>query len=65
MDPATTAPSVTTSPAPSCNENWKGDNFCDDDNNHEACEYDGGDCCGNTADYWDYYCDECQCLDPQ
>ena len=24
---------------------WIGDLYCDDGNNHEACHYDGGDCC--------------------
>ena len=28
--------------------NWVGDNYCDDENNNEDCEWDGGDCCGNV-----------------
>ena len=41
---------------------FKGDGLCDDGNNHEGCEYDGGDCCGSNV-YTDF-CSECQCLDP-
>ena len=41
---------------------FKGDGPCDDGNNHEGCEYDGGDCCGSNV-YTDF-CSECQCLDP-
>lgn len=44
---------------------WKGDKYCDNENNNAGCEWDGGDCCGNTMDGWDYYCKpNCQCLDP-
>ena len=39
-----------------------GDGICDDLTNHEACEYDGGDCCGSNVA--SRYCIECQCLDP-
>ena len=28
---------------------YKGDGNCDDGNNNEGCEYDGGDCCATTA----------------
>ena len=41
---------------------YKGDGFCDDGNNNERCEYDGGDCCGSNIDT--SYCSLCQCLDP-
>ena len=43
-------------------ENWKGDGLCDDQNNVEECEWDGGDCCGPFVNL--YYCTACQCLDP-
>ena len=43
--------------------NWKGDGFCDDDNNNDKCEYDGGDCCGD--DVKENYCSICACLDPK
>ena len=35
---------------------WKGDNFCDDENNNAACQFDGGDCCNNFNFAWDIYC---------
>ena len=28
---------------------WIGDGKCDDENNYEACEFDGGDCHGSNA----------------
>jgi hypothetical protein len=37
------------------------DDSCDDGNNNEKCNYDGGDCCGNDVNT--EYCDECQCLE--
>ena len=43
---------------------YQGDGFCDDGNNYEGCGYDGGDCCDNDFEYFDYHCNECQCLDP-
>ena len=41
---------------------WKGDNWCDDENNNEGCDWDGGDCCGDQVKT--YYCTACLCLDP-
>ena len=41
--------------------NWHGDGSCDDQNNNEACLFDGGDCCGSNVDT--YYCNECLCLE--
>ena len=38
---------------------WVKDGFCDDMNNIEACNYDGGDCCGVYVDK--RYCVECKC----
>jgi len=43
---------------------WQGDQTCDDENNHCGCNWDGGDCCGTTADYNYDYCTDCDCLDP-
>jgi len=43
------------------------DNFCDDENNHEDCHWDGGACCNNPLDTWNSYCDTkegCKCKDP-
>ena len=42
--------------------NNKGNGFCNDVNNNEGCEYDGGDCCGSDVNTT--YCSVCQCLDP-
>ena len=36
----------------------KGDGWCDDDNNHNGCEFDGGDCCCGNKNY----CSKCECL---
>ena len=38
-----------------------GDSICDDGNNNEACEWDGGDCCDGSSTQ---YCSVCECLDP-
>ena len=43
-------------------DDWKGDKWCDDDNNNCGCEWDGGDCCGD--DVKTKYCKDCLCLDP-
>ena len=37
-----------------------GDDFCDDDNNNEGCQWDGGDCCGGNT----IFCSVCECFDP-
>jgi len=55
---------TTTTPAPPTGcavPSWKGDGYCDDNNNNAGCDYDGGDCCGNNVDTT--YCNTCQCLD--
>merc|ERR1712077_81568 len=52
---------VTSKEAP-CIESYIGDGYCDDDNNNEACQYDGGDCCDNSAPNWNAYCYLCDCL---
>ena len=41
---------------------WAGDNYCDDENNYEGCDFDGGDCCGDNVNT--SYCYDCECLDP-
>ena len=43
-------------------DSWKGDSYCDDGNNNEGCEWDGGDCCGSNVNT--EWCDICECLDP-
>ena len=56
----TTTPSGCTD---TCHDlNWKGDGYCDDENNNCGCEWDGGDCCGKNVDT--SYCYQCSCLDP-
>ena len=42
--------------------NFVGDNECDDENNYESCDWDGGDCCGDDVNTT--YCSLCKCLDP-
>jgi trypsin len=58
-------PTTAPPPASGCGSpEWVGDNYCDDENNNEECEYDGGDCCNNTMDGWDDFCEQCECKDP-
>ena len=45
-----------------CNDEWRGDGYCDDCNNFAAYNYDDGDCCGENVNI--DYCNGCQCLDP-
>ena len=47
---------------------WVGDDFCDDVNNNVMCGFDGGDCCpphARPAGIWDWYCNDCECLQPR
>ena len=44
-----------------CNSEWIGDGNCDDENNKEQCNYDGGDCCGENVNK--QFCSECICLE--
>jgi len=66
LDPAFKAPAPKTDGcAKTCKAkcgkpNYKGDGYCDDDNNSCGCDWDGGDCCG--AKNFDY-CSKCKCLD--
>ena len=39
---------------------WKGDGICDDVNNVEICQFDGGDCCQTLANF--QFCKECHCF---
>ena len=41
---------------------WIGDNFCDDVNNNDICDYDKGDCCG--IDVRVNFCVNCTCKGP-
>ena len=63
----TTTTTIITTNQIVCNGNpqWIDDDICDDQNNNDKCDWDGGDCCGTSGDslqYW--YCDACECLDP-
>ena len=40
---------------------WKNDGECDDGNNTEDCDFDGGDCCTDTEQE---HCTFCECKDP-
>ena len=39
-----------------------GDGYCNDENNNEACFFDGGDCCGPGHETFSN-CTECKCLE--
>ena len=41
-------------------ESWISDDSCDDVNNNQFCNFDGGDCCG--ANVIKQYCTACDCL---
>ena len=43
------------------NPSWQGDGYCDDENNNNGCDFDGGDCCGD--DVKTTYCTVCDCLE--
>lgn len=43
----------------SCYTDYIGDLYCDDQNNVEECQFDGGDCCLEVIN--DDYCIECIC----
>merc|ERR1711983_366616 len=60
----TASPTTTTAPpSTGCGfPQWQGDGYCDDDNNNDGCDYDGGDCCGDDVNT--KFCTECECLDP-
>ena len=65
----TEGPNTSTSEGPNtsteggeCRVEWIGDGECDDVNNTEECQWDGGDCCGD--DVATDYCTVCECLDP-
>ena len=44
-----------------CNQDWIGDDECDDINNNVDCNFDGGDCCLPNVNT--QYCTECLCLE--
>merc|ERR1711992_191800 len=61
-NPPTEGPNPTTESPDACQGSWIGDGECDDINNTEECQWDGGDCCGD--DVATDYCTICECLDP-
>merc|ERR1711992_202397 len=61
-NPTTEGPNPTTESPNACQGSWIGDGECDDINNTEECQWDGGDCCGD--DVATDYCTICECLDP-
>ena len=58
---ATTTPSLTTNSGGCALPSWVADSYCDDGNNNEECNYDGGDCCGSNVNT--QFCNECLCLE--
>merc|ERR1712173_534766 len=67
LEPTTTTTTTTTAPPPTSgcgSPQWANDQWCDDENNNEDCNWDGGACCNNTFGGWDHYCSDCECLDP-
>ena len=60
--PPSPTPPSSTPPSGCGSPQWQGDGYCDDENNNEACQWDGGDCCGENVNT--IYCSACECLDP-
>ena len=51
-------PNPNPKPKPECGDpSFIGDGYCDDANNLEPCGYDGGDCCRNAVNGWNFFCD--------
>ena len=63
LDPKVT----TTTLAHACGRTqFKGNGFCDDDNNVKACAWDGGDCCESNKKATQFsYCHKCECRNPE
>ena len=49
MQPPSTQPPTTQPPSGCASPQWSNDDYCDDENNNESCNYDGGACCDNSA----------------
>jgi len=71
LDPANGGPTTTTTtttttqppPTDACGSpQWANDQWCDDENNNEGCNFDGGACCFNDAPGWNNYCKDCECI---
>ena len=50
-------------PCLGANPEYKGDGYCDDDLNNEACEFDEGDCCLENVNT--QFCTDCECIEPE
>ena len=55
-NPTTQGPTTEAPPPSDCIDQWIEDGYCDDENNNAACQFDGGDCCANTMENWNMYC---------
>jgi len=65
LEPTTTTTTTTTAPPPTSgcgSPQWANDQWCDDENNNEECNFDGGACCFNDYSGWDTYCNDCECI---
>ena len=49
---------TTTTPSPTgCGSpDWAKDEYCDDENNNQSCNFDSGACCNDSYSEWDTYC---------
>ena len=60
-----TATTTNIPPTDSCGSpGYAEDESCDDENNNAGCNWDDGACCDNDYLWWDYWCKDCKCLDP-
>ena len=51
-------PNPNPKPKPECGDaSFVGDGYCDDANNLESCGFDGGDCCRNDVNGWNFFCE--------
>ena len=51
-------PNPNPNPKPECGDaSFVGDGYCDDANNLESCGFDGGDCCRNDVNGWNFFCE--------
>ena len=54
----TPGPTAPPPPVDGCGSpQWDNDKWCDDENNNEGCNWDGGACCFNNQTGWDDYCE--------
>merc|ERR1711963_861782 len=59
----TTTTTTTTITTTGCGSpQWATDQWCDDENNNQDCNFDGGACCFNDAPGWNNYYKDCECI---